>query len=41
VVQETSVKSETKGVGSAIKGTGKSAADLVTLHPINAATDLG
>ena len=30
-----------KGVGSAAKGTGKAAVDLVTLHPINAATDLG
>jgi hypothetical protein len=30
-----------KGVGSAAKGTGKAAADLVTLHPINAAADLG
>jgi hypothetical protein len=30
-----------KAVGSAAKGTGKAAADLVTLHPINAATDLG
>ncbi len=30
-----------KAVGSAAKGTGKAAADLVTLHPIDAATDLG
>jgi hypothetical protein len=30
-----------KGVGSAAKGTGKAAGDLVTLHPIGAATDLG
>jgi hypothetical protein len=30
-----------KGAGSAAKGTGKGALDLVTLHPINAATDLG
>ncbi len=30
-----------KGVGSAAKGTGKAAGDLVTLHPINAASDLG
>jgi hypothetical protein len=34
-------KGTAKGVGSAAKGTGKTAADLVTLHPINAATDLG
>ena len=34
-------KGAAKGVGSAAKGTGKSAVDLVTLHPINAATDLG
>jgi hypothetical protein len=34
-------KGAAKGVGSAAKGTGKTAADLVTLHPINAATDLG
>jgi hypothetical protein len=34
-------KGAAKGVGSAAKGTGKAAADLVTLHPINAATDLG
>lgn len=30
-----------KAAGSAAKGTGKAAADLVTLHPINAASDLG
>src|SRR5450755_2562508 len=30
-----------KGAGSAAKGTGKAVGDLVTLHPINAATDLG
>lgn len=30
-----------KGVASAAKGTGKAAGDLVTLHPISAATDLG
>ncbi len=30
-----------KGASSAAKGTGKAAADLVTLHPISAATDLG
>jgi len=30
-----------KGAASAAKGTGKAAADLATLHPINAATDLG
>src|SRR5260221_13784614 len=34
-------KGTAKGVGSAAKGTGKAAGDLVTLHPINAATDLG
>jgi hypothetical protein len=34
-------KGAAKGAGSAAKGTGKAAADLVTLHPINAATDLG
>jgi hypothetical protein len=34
-------KGAAKGVGSAAKGTGKAAGDLVTLHPINAATDLG
>ena len=30
-----------KGALSAAKGTGKAAGDLATLHPINAATDLG
>ncbi len=30
-----------KGAGSVAKGTGKAAADLVTLHPVGAATDLG
>jgi len=30
-----------KGVGSVAKGSGKGALDLVTLHPINAAGDLG
>jgi hypothetical protein len=30
-----------KGAASAAKGAGKTAGDLVTLHPINAATDLG
>jgi hypothetical protein len=34
-------KGAAKGVGSAARGTGKAAIDLVTLHPINAATDLG
>jgi hypothetical protein len=34
-------KGAAKGAGSAAKGTGKAAGDLVTLHPINAATDLG
>ena len=34
-------KGAAKGAGSAAKGTGKAAADLVTLHPVNAATDLG
>jgi hypothetical protein len=34
-------KGAAKGVGSAAKGTGKAAADLLTLHPIDAATDLG
>jgi hypothetical protein len=34
-------KGAAKGVGSAAKGTGKAAVSLVTLHPINAATDLG
>ena len=30
-----------KGVAGAAKGAGKGAVDLVTLHPIDAATDLG
>jgi hypothetical protein len=30
-----------KGARSAVVGTGKSAVDLVTLHPVGAATDLG
>src|ERR1700740_1033542 len=34
-------KGTAKGVGSAAKGTGEAAGDLVTLHPINASTDLG
>jgi hypothetical protein len=34
-------KGAAKGVGSAAKGTGKAAGDLVTLHPVNAAADLG
>jgi len=34
-------KGTAKGLGSAAKGTGKATGDLVTLHPINAATDLG
>ncbi len=34
-------KGVAKGAGSAAKGAGKSAADLATLHPIDAATDLG
>jgi hypothetical protein len=34
-------KGAAKGAGSAAKGTGKAAVDLVTIHPINAATDLG
>jgi hypothetical protein len=34
-------KGTARGAGSAAKGTGKAAGDLVTLHPINAATDLG
>ena len=34
-------KGTAKGVGSAAEGTGKAAGDLVTLHPINAATDVG
>jgi hypothetical protein len=34
-------KGAAKGAGSAAKGIGKAGVDLVTLHPINAATDLG
>jgi hypothetical protein len=34
-------KGTAKGLGSAAKGTGKATGDLVTLHPINASTDLG
>jgi hypothetical protein len=34
-------KGAAKGAGSAAMGAGKAAGDLVTLHPINAATDLG
>ena len=34
-------KGVAKGAGSAAKGVGKTASDLVTLHPINAAADLG
>jgi hypothetical protein len=34
-------KGAAKGIGSAAKGTGEAAGNLVTLHPINAATDLG
>jgi hypothetical protein len=34
-------KGSAKGVGNVAKGTGKGALDLVTLHPINAATSLG
>ena len=30
-----------KGAGAVAKGTGKGTVDLVTLHPINAATSLG
>ena len=30
-----------KGVGDVAKGTGKGAADLVTLHPINAGVSIG
>ncbi len=30
-----------KGVGEAAKGTGKGAVDLVTLHPLNAAGNVG
>ena len=34
-------KGAAKGAGSAAKGVGQGAADLVTLHPINAATSAG
>ena len=34
-------KGAAKGAGDAAKGAGKGAADLATLHPINAAGDLG
>jgi hypothetical protein len=34
-------KGAAKGAGNLAKGTGKGALDLVTLHPINAATSLG
>jgi hypothetical protein len=34
-------KGAAKGAGSAAKGTGKAAGDIMTLHPINAATNLG
>jgi hypothetical protein len=34
-------KGTAKGLGSAAKGTGKATGDLVTLHPVNAANDLG
>jgi hypothetical protein len=34
-------KGAAKGTGEVAKGTGKAAGDLVTLHPINAATDAG
>jgi hypothetical protein len=34
-------KGVAKGAGSAAAGTGKAAGDLVTLHPVSAATDLG
>jgi hypothetical protein len=34
-------KGAAKGAGSAAKGAGKTAADLVTLHPINAGIDAG
>jgi hypothetical protein len=34
-------KGTAKGVGNLAKGTGKGALDLVTLHPINAASSLG
>lgn len=34
-------KGTAKGAGDVAKGTGKGALDLVTLHPINAATSVG
>jgi hypothetical protein len=34
-------KGAAKGTGNLAKGTGKGALDLVTLHPINAATSVG
>jgi hypothetical protein len=34
-------KGPAKGAGSLAKGTGKGAVDLVTLHPIDAATSVG
>jgi hypothetical protein len=34
-------KGAAKGAGNLAKGTGKGALDLVTLHPINAATSAG
>jgi len=34
-------KGTAKGAGHVAKGTGKGAVDLVTLHPINAATSFG
>ncbi|MEP6537134.1 MAG: hypothetical protein ABJF23_17510, partial [Bryobacteraceae bacterium] len=34
-------KGAAKGLGSAAAGAGRAAGDLATLHPINAATDLG
>jgi hypothetical protein len=34
-------KGAAKGAGNLAKGTGKGALDLVTLHPINAATSVG
>jgi hypothetical protein len=34
-------KGTAKGVGNVAKGTAKGAADLVTLHPINAAASVG
>jgi hypothetical protein len=34
-------KGTAKGAGNLAKGAGKGAVDLVTLHPVNAATSLG